>query len=312
MSFLPKLRSTSASRLRFSKYAINLRAFSCSAGVYQEHEIIHESKVDFETKYAEKLQKRAQEQGKSVLELRLQLKEEEKERRRQKLAPASLGPPGLQGSLDAGVPSSASPSAKPSKVGVPVRKDSSPVKPLASILNLDRLLERPHTAEQVSLLWRAYHASRSGGTGRGFLCASIPVDTYEKMIIIGQKYSSFVVPVPRDNAQTKEDVDRAYEFFLMEWGFHGAPPELSTSRDLFAAPKPSNNPQISTILFTPLQEYKMRTSFATPYLALTHYTDLARSHGVSEATVGSQSSGLTLTLMPRTKRLDDSYACNRY
>jgi ATP synthase F1 complex assembly factor 1 len=33
-------------------------------------------------------------------------------------------------------------------------------------------------------------------------------------------------------------------------------------------------------MLTPLQEYKMRGSFATPYLVLTNYTDLAHSHGV--------------------------------
>jgi len=40
------------------------------------------------------------------------------------------------------------------------------------------------------------------------------------------------------------------------------------------------NPQISTVLFTTLQEYKSKGSYATPYLVLTHYTDLARTHGI--------------------------------
>lgn len=39
-------------------------------------------------------------------------------------------------------------------------------------------------------------------------------------------------------------------------------------------------PSPSTVLFTPLAEYQSRQSFAQPYLILTHYTDLARSHGV--------------------------------
>ena len=42
----------------------------------------------------------------------------------------------------------------------------------------------------------------------------------------------------------------------------------------------SDVPELSTVLFTPLQEYKLRTSFATPYLVLTFYTDLAQSHGI--------------------------------
>ncbi len=38
------------------------------------------------------------------------------------------------------------------------------------------------------------------------------------------------------------------------------------------------NPQSATVLFTPLQEYKLRGSFATPIPDLTVYTDLAMTH----------------------------------
>ena len=48
-------------------------------------------------------------------------------------------------------------------------------------------------------------------------------------------------------------------------------------------PRPStvteSVPSPSTVLFTPLAEYKARQGFSQPYLILTHYTDLARSHG---------------------------------
>ena len=103
------------------------------------------------------------------------------------------------------------------------------------------------------------------------------------MIQVAAKYPSFVIPVPRDASQASDaptEDQRAYEFYFMEWGFHGSPAEPTTTADVFQKPKPSSNPQTSTILFTPLQEYKLRNSFATPYLVLTHYTDLARSHGV--------------------------------
>lgn len=102
------------------------------------------------------------------------------------------------------------------------------------------------------------------------------------MLDVGRQYPKFVIPVPRGEGQTAgaSDSDRAYEFYYMEWSFHGAPPDLATSIDLFAAPRPSANPHTSTVLFTPLQEYKHRASFATPYLVLTHYTDLAHSHGL--------------------------------
>ncbi|EKM60721.1 uncharacterized protein PHACADRAFT_246808 [Phanerochaete carnosa HHB-10118-sp] len=93
------------------------------------------------------------------------------------------------------------------------------------------------------------------------------------------KYPSFVIPVPRDASQTAEG-QRAYEVYFMEWAFHGSPAEPIANAELFQEPQTSTNPQISTVLFTPLQEYKLRNSFATPYLVLTYHTDLARSHGV--------------------------------
>ncbi|KAI0336242.1 ATP11-domain-containing protein [Cubamyces sp. BRFM 1775] len=239
-------------------------------------------KVDYEEKYAEKLRRRAQEQGKTVEQLRAELKEQERQKRLQKLKEESSKSTGTSEAPRETKPTPDAPSpARPAPSSA--RKDSSPVKPLSSIFNLDKILQTPHTPEQISVLWRAYHESRSGGTGRGFLCASLPVETYQKMLDVATKYPRFIIPVPRENAQVEEgSKEPAYEFYLMEWGFHGSPPEPTTSGDIFAQAqaKPSSNPQTSTILFTPLQEYKLRTSFATPYLVVTHYTDLAKTHGL--------------------------------
>ena len=155
--------------------------------------------------------------------------------------------------------------------------------PLTDILNLDRLLERPHTAQQISSLWTAYHASRSKGTGRGFICASVPSDVYNKLMTTGTKYPAFAIPLPRNAVQDDSgEAKPAYEFYFLQWGFHEVPPTPTLS-DLFSKPPPnlpSLNPQTTTVLLTPLQEYKSRTTFATPYLILTFYTDLASSHGL--------------------------------
>lgn len=56
---------------------------------------------------------------------------------------------------------------------------------------------------------------------------------------------------------------------MQEWAILPPPP---------TATEPIPNP--STVLFTPLAEYKARQSYAQPYLILTHYTDLAATHGV--------------------------------
>ena len=106
------------------------------------------------------------------------------------------------------------------------------------------------------------------------------------MIRVAKKYPVFVVPVPRDStpdASTGESTGAAHEFFFLQWDFHPAPAPPASDFNPFepmASGSSCHIPEPSTILFTPLQEYKLRTSFATPYLVLTFYTDLSQSHGI--------------------------------
>ncbi|RDB29043.1 Protein ATP11, mitochondrial [Hypsizygus marmoreus] len=242
------------------------------------------TRSDFESKYAEKLRERAEEKGLSVEELKAKAKEEqaiEARRRREALAAE-------QAARAAKKHASTAPQA-PSAPVTGARTDSSPVKPLSTILNLNKIMATPHDAAKIGALWTAYHVSRSGGTGRGYVCASVPLDLYNKMASAGERYPTFVVPIPRIRLSTEPKVegeeDTAYEFYFLQWNFHDVPPVPSATEDLFSPAKPTAfsagvNPRTSTILFTPLQEYKMRAAFATPYLVLTHYTDLAHSHGV--------------------------------
>lgn len=108
------------------------------------------------------------------------------------------------------------------------------------------------------------------------------MDIYNKLAATGKKYPAFAVPLPRDTVQDDTgEAKRAYEFYFLQWDFHEAPP--TTPLDPFSKPASglsTSNPQTSTVLLTPLQEYKSRTTFATPYLILTFYTDLASSHGL--------------------------------
>lgn len=140
------------------------------------------------------------------------------------------------------------------------------------------------------MLWHTYHASRSKGTGRGYLCASVPVDAYEKMLSTARAYPSFVVPLVRMIPGEGEGAagEKAYEFYFMQWALHGSPPvpTYESETALFPGTSPPTgttgaaNPPTATVLLTPLQEYKLRQTFATPYLSLTFYPDLAASHGV--------------------------------
>ncbi|KAI0033644.1 ATP11 protein-domain-containing protein, partial [Vararia minispora EC-137] len=167
------------------------------------------------------------------------------------------------------------------------RKDSSPVKPLSSILNLERIFASPHTPEQVTALWTAYHAARSGGTGRGVICASVPRPAYETMVSVAARYPQFILPVPRTPGEGADG--KAYEFFMLQWDQYDAPPAPSASADPFAGKASESSgsacadaplPRTTTAIFTPLGEYKLRQTFAAPHLALTFYPDLADTHGL--------------------------------
>lgn len=118
------------------------------------------------------------------------------------------------------------------------------------------------------------------------------------MALVASKYPSFILPLMRPTEQGKPD---AYEFYYMQWAFHDVPPPLSSTEDPFSVREVASSecPPLSTVLFTPLQEYKLRTTFATPYLMLTNYTDLAQSHGIillrGEITPSSVGSGHLLS-----------------
>lgn len=106
----------------------------------------------------------------------------------------------------------------------------------------------------------------------------------------GRKYPSFVVPVRRVQHQVSSPSEQnqeivAHEFYYLQWNFYPPPPIPSSVDDPFLKPTYTtsaglSNPSTSTILYAPLQEYKLRQAFATPYLILTMYTDLAASHGI--------------------------------
>lgn len=155
-------------------------------------------------------------------------------------------------------------------------------------MDLSRLLQTPHSAEQVGALWNAYHSKKSS-EGKGFLSAVIPRPTYESFLPNAKKYPSFILPLPRPEAQIESPIEGSglnipYEFYFMEWSHWPSPPiPRFDGEALFTQPKddvPSPNPPCTTVIFTPLQEYKLRQAYALPHLVLTHYTDLAHSHDI--------------------------------
>ncbi|KAG8736315.1 hypothetical protein FRC10_009468 [Ceratobasidium sp. 414] len=238
---------------------------------------------DLAQKYADKLKKRAEESGaKDVDELRERVRREiEEERAVQRAKQARL-------EAAQSVQETSATGNSPPASSLKTRKDSSPVKPLDTILNLSKLLSAspPLTSAQLGALWTAYHARREG-----VLCSVIPLDMYEQILGRARRWSQFVVPLPRGAKATEEgkEPEGGTEMFFIEWGIHHPPTLPSISTDALGLPTfipppdsplpTGSNPPITTLLFTPLQEYKHRQSFAAPHLALTFYTDLAASYG---------------------------------
>jgi len=222
--------------------------------------------LNIQSKYTEKLNKIAQEKGITLDELR-----------KTKAKPEPI-PEAKKFSFSLKKESkSASDRAPPSPKNV--RRDNSPVKPLSEILNLHKILSTPHTPEQISALWNVFHAAKST-SGRGFLSASVPLDTYEKMEAKAQRFPSFVLPLRRSSPDQELNNEDPFEFYFLQWAFH-PPPTMPPATILDPVPSHSHPPSqvpISTILLTPLLEYKTRQTFATPHLVLTHYTDFAQSH----------------------------------
>lgn len=119
-----------------------------------------------------------------------------------------------------------------------------------------------------------------------------------EMIRTARRYPQFVLPLPRDIVG--EDADTAnvapgekktgFEMQFMEWGFLPPPkpaqPSVSSSDTGAPTSMPNGGAQPerdaipSTVLFTPLAEYKLRQEYAQPLLVLTHYTDLIASKGI--------------------------------
>lgn len=144
--------------------------------------------------------------------------------------------------------------------------EESPVKPLDSILDVKKLMARDPqpTEKEISALWTAYHAANTSNK----VGAVVPLDMYQQMTSLAKRYPEFIFALPR-TAQTPEGEEQGAEVIFMQWSFV---PSKSPPQQCGA--------ETATVLFTSLAAYKTHGTFAQPALILTHYPDLADSHGI--------------------------------
>lgn len=150
-----------------------------------------------------------------------------------------------------------------------VSGDSSPVKPLSTYLDVEKIRELP--PKEIEALWRLRFAENSHA-----ITAAIPLDTYKRIMQAARENPQFILPLPRaqtpeEAAQAPEGADTVADIHFLQWAFH-PPAEGSTL-------SPSNN-HTSTVIFTNLGLYKMHGAFAQPHTTITHHLDLADEKGL--------------------------------
>ncbi|ORX39151.1 ATP11 protein-domain-containing protein [Kockovaella imperatae] len=157
--------------------------------------------------------------------------------------------------------------------------DRAGVKPLASILNLDILRDKTHIADDIAKIWTAHHTTHPT-LSASFLSAFLPSSTYKSMLMLAMENPFFVLPLPRE---TSSGADKGaiktdeYDMFYLQWLFHPTP-VTSVPPSASADGKPTRPPHTSSVIFTPLEEFKNAGEWAHPQLVITHYPELANSH----------------------------------
>lgn len=165
----------------------------------------------------------------------------------------------------------------------------SALKTLGDIIDLEKV--RSDSPETISQLWTQYHSLKNK------LSAVIPARQYAEMVSKAKQYPQFLLPLPRTIVGS-DDVNKTanvapgerkngYEMQYMEWGFLPKPDlEEITAKIEQSIDHSKEDKEViekaspTTVLFTPLAEYKLRQEFAQPVLIITHYTDLALSKGI--------------------------------
>lgn len=149
---------------------------------------------------------------------------------------------------------------KKKKMLDPISPDTpkKPYKTLESYLVLDKIKDL--NAEQIEFLWRAKFQSDPQS-----LVAVIPKDTFDVMYKIARANPTFVLPLPKEDAQLDES-DKAdsnstpIEVHFVQWSFVG--------------------PKTTHCMITTLMEYKLHKEYARPHTTISFHQELEDDKGI--------------------------------
>ncbi|KAG0208990.1 hypothetical protein BGX33_005889 [Mortierella sp. NVP41] len=196
--------------------------------------IFRQKHIDYTQKYADKLSRRAQEEGVATIE---ELKA--------KVLPATqtafkkVQP--IETTEKAKETTSAAAQQQPAKVASAPSSSSSSSNPQdqGSNHSLDKIMKlelvKDLDAEEISKIWIQRHMDQEDS-----ISAVVPAETYKKMLKRSKEYPLFLLPLSHGDG---------VEFYLMQFAFH-------------------------QVIFTSLLEYKTHGENARPFLTLTHYPEL--------------------------------------
>ncbi|KAK9246067.1 ATP11 protein-domain-containing protein [Lipomyces tetrasporus] len=129
------------------------------------------------------------------------------------------------------------------------------IRTLSSYVDVGKLSQHQEIRD-IELIWRARHAHDPFS-----LCATLDVETFERMRSNAQAYPMFILPLPRVvGAVETNEAKGGTEMHFVQWTF----PEKNTTH----------------CLLTSLLEYKLHTEFARPHTTLIFHSELAESRGV--------------------------------
>lgn len=146
----------------------------------------------------------------------------------------------------------------------PIHPDTpkEPFKTLESYLVLDKIKELD--AQQIEFLWRAKFQSNPQS-----LTAVIPNETFDAMYKIARRNPTFVLPLPKENAQLDEsDIPQdgsdsnstPMEIHFVEWSFVG--------------------PYTTHCMITTLMEYKLHKEYARPHTTISFHQELSKDKNI--------------------------------
>ncbi|ORY93047.1 ATP11 protein-domain-containing protein [Syncephalastrum racemosum] len=159
-------------------------------------------KIDYDTKYANKLKEAAKKRGVTVEELKTKLQEEAQQEAKRKAQAAEVRKAELEAQKAKQQQKAVDSQAEAVKASAQKPYESS-APTLDKIVKLELFeKENPETIEKI---WTDFHADKD------CITAVIPKGTYDTLFQRSQKYPMFIVPMPRE---------AGIEFFFMQFIFH--------------------------------------------------------------------------------------------